>query len=724
MSDQLLGVLSKLAQLQKQPLDRQALTALVREKAEVQSPQEAFQTLSDIALQMQWPVPKRWGKASRVGMTDLPCPVWSAAKGWGVLRGKTAQGQWLTEWLTAQPSQWQEEALVGLEDMFACRLDLAKPYSAINSSVYQLIVGIVLRNKSTLFEIALAGVMINLIALATSLFSMQVYDRVVPTGALGTLWALTLGVILAIFFELLIKWSKSSVQEKLVDLVDSEISRAVYTRFMAIRLDQMPSHVGALASQLRGYETVRGFLVSIPVQLLIDTPFVLLYCLVVFGLAGWVGWIPCIFFVLSALLGLLSKSKIEALTQKNNAQANLKTGMLVETVEGAETIKSGQGGWRMLMRWMMATDEARTTELEMRHLQERSQYLIATLHQLSYASMVAAGAISISSGSLTMGALIACTILSGRILGPIGSLPNMLIQWGHTRAALKSLDHLWALETDHHGVSQPVVLDRIDGLYEFEDVQAQYGMNKALVLSKFAVRPGEKVAIMGPVGAGKTTLLRLLSGMYKPQAGRVKLDGVDIAHIAKPVLAEQIGYLQQEGRLFAGTLRENLVLGLVDPGDQVLLDLAKRTGLFQSVINVHPLGLMRPIFEGGMGLSGGQRQLTNLTRVFLRNPRIWLLDEPTASLDKQLELWVLQALRQTLRPQDTLVVVTHKPELLALVDRLVVVANHQVVMDGPRDEVLKRLQTPATPIQPSSTAQTPQGASASSGGTRALGASK
>jgi ATP-binding cassette subfamily C protein LapB len=209
------------------------------------------------------------------------------------------------------------------------------------------------------------------------------------------------------------------------------------------------------------------------------------------------------------------------------------------------------------------------------------------------------------------------------------------------------------------------------------------------------IKPGEKVAVMGPVGAGKTTLLRLLSGMYKPQAGRIKLDGVDISHISKPVLAEQVGYLQQEGRLFAGTLRENIVLGLDDPGDQVILDVSKRTGFFQAVINAHPLGLMQPIFEGGLGLSGGQRQLANLTRVFLRQPKIWLLDEPTASLDKQLEIWVLQALRQTLKAQDTFVVVTHKPDLLALVDRIVVVANHQIVMDGPRDDVLKNLQPPA-----------------------------
>jgi len=699
MNSHLFAVLVRLAQLQRQSIDKQALTAILQSQSDVDEPAKAGQLLMELSRQLQTPKPKKWGPAHKVALTDVPCPVWSAQWGWGILRGQKPQGDWVMERLDGQPAEWKEQSLPHLEGLYASKLNLEKPFSASDSNVFKLFRGVVLENKSIIVEIALGGIMINLIALATSLYSMQVYDRVVPTGALQTLLALTLGVVFAILFEFWIKWSKSTIQERLIDRVDAQISRDVYTRFMSIRLDQMPSHVGGLAGQLRGYETVRGFLVSIPVQLLIDLPFVLLYCLVVFSIAGGVGVIPLVFLLLSVLLGLSYKRKVEALTLKNNAQANLKIGMLVETIEGAETIKSGQGGWRMLMRWIHATDEARDTELQTRFLQERSQFLIALLHQLSYVSMVAAGAMLISSGGLTMGGLIACTILSSRILGPIGTLPNMLIQWGHSRAALQGLERLWALETDQHGVDHPVILDRIDGLYEFEGVQSQYGANKALIVPKLVIKPGEKVAVMGPVGAGKTTLLRLLSGMYKPQAGRIKLDGVDISHISKPVLAEQIGYLQQEGRLFAGTLRENIVLGLDDPGDQVILDMSKRTGFFQAVINAHPLGLMQPIFEGGLGLSGGQRQLANLTRVFLRQPKIWLLDEPTASLDKQLEIWVLQALRQTLKAQDTFVVVTHKPDLLALVDRIVVVANHQIVMDGPRDEVLKNLQAPA-PTRP------------------------
>jgi ATP-binding cassette subfamily C protein LapB len=221
-----------------------------------------------------------------------------------------------------------------------------------------------------------------------------------------------------------------------------------------------------------------------------------------------------------------------------------------------------------------------------------------------------------------------------------------------------------------------------------------------------SIQPGEKIGVIGPVGGGKTTLLRLLSGMYRPQGGRILLDDMELSHISKPVLAERIGYLQQDGRLFAGTLRDNLVLGLLDPGDSVILEAAKRTGLLHAVITAHPKGLQQDIFEGGSGLSGGQRQLVNLTRVFLRMPAIWLLDEPTASMDRTLELQVTQALKQSLQSDDTLVLVTHKGELLELVDRLIVIANHQIVMDGPKALVLARLQTP--PAAPPPTTANPQ----------------
>lgn len=228
-----------------------------------------------------------------------------------------------------------------------------------------------------------------------------------------------------------------------------------------------------------------------------------------------------------------------------------------------------------------------------------------------------------------------------------------------------------------------------------------YAGTSALKVPKLQIQPGERIAVLGGIGSGKTSLLRLLSGMYKPQGGRVLLDGIDIDLICKSNIADNMGYVGQDGRLFAGTLRDNLVLGLIDPGDDVLIETAKRTGLFETVIAPHPKGLGREIFEGGQGLSGGQRQLVHITRALLRHPHVWLLDEPTASMDSPVEQRVLATLAAELqaRPNSTLVLVTHKPQLLALVNRIIILSQQQIVIDGPRDAVLQQLQSTSTPAQ-------------------------
>jgi ATP-binding cassette subfamily C protein LapB len=266
------------------------------------------------------------------------------------------------------------------------------------------------------------------------------------------------------------------------------------------------------------------------------------------------------------------------------------------------------------------------------------------------------------------------------------------VQWGHVKAALQGLDRMWSLEDDHYGVDQPVVVEKVMGQYHFQDVLVNYDERTAVNIKDLKIKPGEKIGIIGPVGAGKSTLLKLLSGLFKPTSGRVMLDGIDLSHISKPIIAEQIGYVQQEGRLFSGTLRENLILGLVDPGDDAILYAAEISGLQQALIAKHPMGLQCPIAEGGTGLSGGQKQLVNLTKVFLRQPKIWLLDEPTASIDRTFELKVTAALKQNITSDNTLVLITHKPEMLSLVDRVIVVVDNKIMLDGPKEPVLQKLQ--------------------------------
>lgn len=689
--------LVKLAQLQGDAVDRLALQALLEGIAapEDSSPQVILEVVSKgllvkPAILLESP-----------SDDETPALLYEKnQENWGLLRGKNAQGMWVSEWFNENSAQWEERNLDdALADYSVFRLRLAKPYEATKSPVFQLVKNQILVFKKQFLEATIGGIAINLVGLATSFYSMQVYDRVIPTSASQTLLVLTIGVLAAIIFELVAKHIRAGLYEHVIEEVDKRLSRAVYSRFLAIRLDQIPRSVGSLSSQLRGYETVRGFLTSATTSLLVDAPFALLFILLIAVIGGYIAIVPLIFFSISLAIGIYSRQEIDSLANQSNIASNFKTGLLVETVEGAETIKSGQGGWRMLSRWMGVTDNARTYELKMRQVTENSQHLTGALQQLSYVLLVGLGALSVVNGQLTMGGLIACSILSGRILTPVAALPGLLIQWANAKAALKSLDAVWRLQDDHAGIDQPLVPEAIRGNYAFEDVKVAYTDRQALALTQLKIQAGEKIGVLGPVGAGKTTFLRLLAGLYKPQSGRVLLDGLDISHISKPVMAQAIGYLQQDGRLFAGTLRENIILGLMDPGDDVIIAAAKASGLYETVLMRHPKGLQQEIFEGGSGLSGGQRQLLNLTRVLLRKPSIWLLDEPTSSMDRNHEMKVMQALHTQIQAQDTLILITHKPEMLQLVNRLIVIVNHQVLMDGPRDDVLKALQNPA-PVAP------------------------
>jgi ATP-binding cassette subfamily C protein LapB len=693
-SPNLLPCLARIAQLQHESIDRLALQEAA-EAALTQQSSDPKTQLRTVCAHLQVSA-ARWLEAPDAAR--VPALVYARhgeqVGQWGVLRGQNAQGQWVSEWWDSATQGWQECADPALSDHAFATLKLSRPYVASKSQVYQLIRDEIASHRKLLREAVLGGLMINVVALATSFYSMQVYDRVIPTSAAQTLLVLTLGVLAAIVFELVAKRVRSGLYERLIDEVDQRLSRTIYLRFLSIRLDQLPQSVGGLAAQMRGYETVRGFFTSITTNYLVDMPFALVFLLIIALIGGWLALIPLTFFVLCVVVGLYYRKQVDAFAGKSNAASNQKTGLLVETIEGAESIKSGQGGWRMLSQWMKTTDEARDVDLQMRNISEHSQHLAAALQQVSYTLMIAAGALLVSHGDMTMGGLIACSILSGRVLTPVSMIPGQLVQWAHAKAALQGLDRLWALQDDHYGQEQPIVVASIRGDYRFEGVVASYGTKKALALPSLSIRPGEKVGVLGPIGAGKTTLLRLLSGMYKPQEGRILLDDIDLGHLSKPVLAEHMGYVQQEGRLFAGTLRDNLILGQLDPGDEPILAAARQTGLLQTVIAVHPKGLQQEIFEGGSGLSGGQRQLVNLTRAFLRQPTLWLLDEPTASMDRGLELQVTQALKAAIRPTDTLVLVTHKGEMLELVDRVIVIANQQVVLDGPKAQVLQKLQTP------------------------------
>jgi ATP-binding cassette, subfamily C, bacterial LapB len=684
--DELYAALARLASMQREAVDRLAL----QEAVSATNPQDtAKRRLTVLSEHLQINNAK-W--RTKPDAADLPALVAKPNGQWAVLKTRNGDGQWVCETFDLQTRKWEESLLTNWNDYSFASMRLAQPFKASESPVMGMVVDEIKANKGRLFEGAAGGLLITVMGVLVSFYTMQVYDRVIPTGASQTLTVLTMGVLLVIVMEYAAKRLRSHVYESLVDIIDQRLARTVYLRFLSVRLDQMPQSVGTLASQLRGYETVRGFLISLSSQLTVDAPFALGLLLVIWFIAGPLVIVPAAFVIVALGVAMWHSTRIRGLMDRGHDSINRKNGLLVESVEAAEIIKSGQGGWRMLGRWLASSDESRVVDLETRRLTEAGQYRSMALQQFAYITMVATGALMASNGQLTMGSLIACTILSSRVFTPATQLSSQLTQWAHVKSALKGLDAIWKLEGDHHGHLQPVHIETLKGNYRFENAVMTHLGRPALAVEKLQIFAGEKIAVVGPIGAGKTTLLRLLSGMYKPTEGRVWLDDIDLEQISKPKLAESIGYLPQEGRLLAGTVRENLTLGLADPGDDVLIEAAKATGLFDAVITGHPQGLEMPINEGGTGLSGGQRQLVNLTRVFLRKPKVWLLDEPTASLDRTVEQHIVNTLKNAMQASDTLVLVTHKPELLRLVDRVIVVAKHQVIMDGPRDEVLMKLK--------------------------------
>lgn len=704
---ELLWALTRLGKLGGFPVDPQRVQWVLNQHRAIMSPTALLNAVCrDLGLQMGMVLPKP--DAAR-----LPLLVVHRMHGWGVLTEQTPHETWVFEHGAGQVSGMPRCEVAADEiSVLVLVRSPAKPADGpgFKGSFARLLRQSMWARKGILIEVALASLFINMLNLGASFFSMQVYDRVVPTKSMDTLQVLAVGLSLAVLVELAMKKARSALTERMATSIDAFLSRQVFERLTSVRLDQFPGSVGTLAGQIRGYEQVRSFFSASSLFVMVDVPFAALFIFIMGVLAGPVMMaVPVVTAVLALALGLVAQRQMVRLAQINAAASNRKTGLLVETVEGAETWKSAFGGWKFLARWLQLSEMSIANEMKSRKVSEGLSYFVGSLNQISYGAVVTVGAWLASEGHITMGSVIACSILSGRVLAPLMAMPNLLLQMATAKAALEGIERLYMMARDNEGVGRTLAPTTLQGAYRLQQVEFSYGAGvQALAVESLEIKPGDRIGVLGPIGSGKSTLIKLLTGMYAPGKGKVLIDGLDMTQVSRQVLARRVAYLAQDHRLFEGTLRDNLLLGLSEPSDDQLRSALQRSGLIK-LVSGHPQGLELPIHEGGRGLSGGQKQLVAFTRLLLSEPSVYLLDEPTAAMDGEQERQCLQVLAEELNKHTdrTMIVVTHKPSLLPLVNHIIVVANHQIVMAGPRDQILARLAG-QTPGQPQPQQQAPQ----------------
>ena len=556
---------------------------------------------------------------------------------------------------------------------------------------------VIWRFKGYYYQVILATFIINFLALVSSLYVMNVYDRVIPNQAYETLWVLSIGVMLAILFEFLAKMIRGHLTDIAGKKADLIISSAIFRRMMALRLADRPASAGSYANNLREFESVREFMTSASLLVLVDLPFLLLFITVIFIVGGKLAIVPAIIIPIVIIVGFIVQRPLSRYINESMKESSQRQGLAVEALEGIETLKTNNAtGWAQ-QRWDTYTAKTSASSIKVKDTANFMINFSVAMQQLNTVFLVLFGTYLIHNENtaerITMGALIAAVILSGRALSPLAQVAGLATRFQQAKLALEGLNNIIERPIERVPERKYISPSNIQGNITFENTCFQYQEDGKPAVSNLnlQIRAGEKIGILGRIGSGKSTMLKLASGLYDGSTGNVMLDNIDMRQIDPNFLRSQILLLGQSPRLFLGTLRENMDLARSDgySSDQELLEALQRFGL-DKIIRSHPKGLDMPLGEDGLGLSGGQKQIIALARMTLRNPRIVLLDEPTTGLDQATERMSLQAISQWAQDK-TLLVVTHRPQVLQIVNRIIVMDEGKVVMDGPRDLVLQRL---------------------------------
>jgi ATP-binding cassette subfamily C protein LapB len=551
----------------------------------------------------------------------------------------------------------------------------------------------IFENRRLYRDAIIAAVLINIFAMAMPLFTMNVYDRVVPNNAVETLWVLVVGIAIVVIFNMILSTARAHVIDSASKRVDVRLSALIMERVLDLRMEARPVSVGSFAANLRSFEAIRDFIASASITTLVDLPFVLLFLLVLAWISPWMLIPPVVAIVLIILVSLAAQFRMETLTMASYQASSQRNATLVEALTGFETVKTLNAQGAMQRNWERSTEYIANISSKLKLMSSSTVGFVGAMQQLVSVAVVTIGVYLAHDSYVSMGGIIAASMISGRCLVPLGQVAGLLMQYQNARTSLGSIDGYMQLPVERPPTAEFLHRPVFHGAIEFRDVTFSYpgAAQPALKNVSFKLAPGEKLGIIGRIGSGKTTIEKLILGLYQPNEGTVLLDGVDVRQIDPADVRRAIGYVPQDPVLFYGSLKHNIAMGAPYADDASILSAADVAGVTEFV-NVHPDGFDMLIGERGESLSGGQRQSVAVARALINDPPVLLLDEPSSNMDHQSESRLRKQLAAA-GANKTVFLVTHRTALLELVSRLIVIDGGRIVADGPKDQVVEALRT-------------------------------
>ena len=543
------------------------------------------------------------------------------------------------------------------------------------------------------WPVMLAALIVNLLSLAVPLFTMNVYDRVNPNKAVSTLWGLALGVGIALVFDFVLRLARSQLIDEIGRKLDAKLSQKLFEKVMNLPMADRQGSTGAFARRVSEYEMVRDFFASTTVVLGVDVVFLFLFLILITVIGGWLVMVPITGIAIMFIAGISLQKAMGRAALDAQADASLQHSVLVESIAGAETLKSARAEGQMLGRWRRYSAMTAVTQERMRRLTSVAVNLAGIASQMMSIGLLIGGFYQFNEGNMTMGGIIAIVMLAARAISPIGQLAFVITRGKQAIATLNSLQMLMEANDERKNALRSIVPEIRAGSIELSNVEFQYpgASRNSLSALNLSIKPGERIGIIGRVASGKSTLGRILCGLYVPTGGTMTVDALDSRQYHPHQLRDAFRFVGQDADLFSGSVRDNLMLGAAQADDNQLIDAVVRSGA-DIFLSRDAAGFDLQVGERGSNLSGGQRSLLVLARALVRPSKMLFLDEPTGSLDTQTELYFIEHLKTALAPDQTLIVATHRHNMLSIVDRLLVIDGGRVLADGPRDEVLATLQ--------------------------------